>query len=73
MRVRLLSVPPGSGFDSLRAGDEEDFPPEDAVRLIKQGFAVPVAPPAERAVKIVPETRGPARKGGGGRSGGRKK
>lgn len=51
MLVKLLSVPSGSGFDSLRAGDEVDFPPEDAVRLIRHGVAVPVEPKVERAVK----------------------
>jgi hypothetical protein len=59
VRVKLLSVPSGSGFDSLRAGDEVDFPPEDAVRLIEQGHAAPIAEvQVERAVKKpAPEKR----------------
>lgn len=57
MRVRFVSIPIGSGFDHLQAGDEVEFPPEDAVRLVKRGIAVPVAPPVERAVKAPVEKR----------------
>lgn len=52
------------------AGNEIDAPDDEAVRLISGRWAVPVAPPIERAVEIVPETRGPAENGRGGRSGG---
>jgi hypothetical protein len=44
---------------SLEAGDEHEFPQDEAIRLIKEGFAVPVAKPEiELAVKEPPaETR----------------
>lgn len=68
MRVRLLVACHGRCV-----GDEIDVPEDEAVRLFSGRWAVPVAPPLERAVKIVPETRGPAVNSGGGRSGGKKK
>lgn len=42
---------------NLRPGDEAEFADDEAVRFIKAGFAVPVAPPMERAVKAPVETR----------------
>lgn len=44
---------------TLEPGDERDFPQDEAVRLIKSGFAVPVAEsPIERAIASpAPEVR----------------
>lgn len=44
---------------SLEAGDEQEFPQDEAIRLIKEGFAVPVVKSeVELAVKEPPtETR----------------
>jgi hypothetical protein len=55
------------------AGNVIDAPDDEAVRLISGRWAVPVAPPVERAVKTVQETRGPVENNAGGRSGGAKK
>jgi hypothetical protein len=41
--------------------------------MIENGTAVPAAPPVERAVKTVQETRGPVENNAGGRSGGTKR
>lgn len=41
----------------LSPGDEADFPDDEAMRLVVREFAVPVAPPIERAVKTPRETR----------------
>lgn len=68
MMIRLLVPCHGRGV-----GDELDVPEDEAMRLTSGRWAVPVAPRIERAVEIVPETRGPAPKGVGGRSGGGKK
>jgi hypothetical protein len=56
MRVKIVAALPGAVMN-LSPGDEEDFPAEDAVRLIAQGYAIPIAPPVERAVKKPVETR----------------
>jgi hypothetical protein len=55
------------------AGSEVDVPGDEAVRLFSARFAVPAAPPLERAVQTVQETRGPAENSSGGRSGGTKR
>ena len=65
MRIRMLV--------GENAGSEIDAADDEAVRLISGRWAVPVAPPVERAVKAVQETRGPAENSGGGRSGGSRK
>lgn len=41
----------------LSPGDEADFPDDEAMRLVVREFAVPVAPPLERATKKAPEKR----------------
>ena len=64
MLIRMLTGIAGRGF-ALDAGDEHDFPADEAVRLIKSGAAVPVeAAPVERAVMTSP----PERRGRGRRS-----
>lgn len=71
MRIRLLTCYSGADF-CVNNGEETDrFSDAEAIRMIENGTAVPVAPPQERAVKNVQETRGPVRKGAGGRSGGK--
>ena len=41
----------------LAPGDEAEFADAEAIRLIDAGFAVPVAPKIERAVKAPVERR----------------
>jgi hypothetical protein len=65
--MRLKALVARTGIDR---GAEFDRPDHIAIQLIQNGEAVPVAPPVERAVKSVQETRGPAK---GGRSGGKGK
>ena len=65
MRIKMIFGPD--------AGNEIDAADDEAVRLICGRWAVPVAPPVERAVRTVQETRGPAVNSGGGRSGGKKR
>ncbi len=65
MHIRMIFGPD--------TGNVIDAPDDEAVRLISGRWAVPVAPPVERAVKTVPETRGPAENSVGGRSGGSKR
>lgn len=70
MRIRLLTCYAGADF-TANAGEETDaFSGAEAVRMIENGTAVPVAPPVERAVKTVAETRGPAENSEDGRPGG---
>lgn len=60
MRVRLTTGLSGSQF-CLGAGDEHEFPRDEALRLIAAGIAVPVVKrKMERAIAIVPalEQRG---------------
>ncbi|MGI8706200.1 MAG: hypothetical protein ACR2JJ_10485 [Sphingomicrobium sp.] len=62
MRIRMTMSLAGPQY-ALAPGDEHEFPQDEAVRLIKAGFAVPVAEvKLERAVKPMPERRAPARK-----------
>lgn len=63
MLVRLLVGLSGPAY-SLGPGDERDFPPEEAVRLIKAGYAVPASDrAAEAATKLpAPERRGRRKK-----------
>lgn len=58
MRVRLTTGLSGPAY-SLAAGDERDFPRDEALRLIGAGYAVPVSERSpERAVKpSAPERR----------------
>lgn len=58
MLVRMLVGLSGPTM-TLQPDNERDFPQEEAVRLIKAGYAVPVAEPqVERAVvQPVAETR----------------
>lgn len=73
MRIRLLSCYSGADF-TIDAGQETElFSNAECIRMIENGTAVPVAPPVERAVRTVQETRGPAEDSGGGRSGGKRK
>lgn len=70
MRIKVLICYAGADF-TVNAGEEtERFSDAEAVRMIENGTAVPVAPRIERAVKPVQETRGPTE---GGRSGGKGK
>jgi hypothetical protein len=55
MRVRLLVG--FAGATVLIPGDEAEFADAEAIRLIEAGFAVPIAPKVERAVKAAPEKR----------------
>jgi hypothetical protein len=73
MRIKLLTCYSGADF-TANAGEETDkFSAAEAIRMIENGSAVPVAPPVERAVKTVAETRGPAETSDGGRPGGSKR
>lgn len=56
MQVRMLVGLSGPAIN-LIPGDEHAFEQAEAVRLIEAGFAVPVAPKVERAVKPAPEKR----------------
>lgn len=58
MLVRMMVDLRGPAM-SLEAGDEHEFPQDEAIRLIKEGFAVPVVKSeVELAVKEPPtETR----------------
>lgn len=72
MLIRLLTGLSGPAY-SLAAGDERDFPQDEALRLIDAGYAVPVAGVnAEKAVKQRPaaEARHPLDHDGDGRKGG---
>lgn len=64
MLIRLLVGLSGPTY-SLGPGDERDFPPNEAVRLIEAGYAVPVSDRVpETATKLpAPERRGHHRKG----------
>jgi len=55
MRVRMLAGLVGGV--TLGPGDEAEFADAEAIRLIDAGFAVPIAPKIERAVKKPRETR----------------
>lgn len=70
MRIRMLQSISGAGFTCNRNEETDHFSQTEAVRLIEKGYAVPVAPPVERAVKTVAETRGPAENSEDGRPGG---
>jgi len=60
-----------AGLGALAVGDEDDFGPEEGMRLVKNGFAVPASQPLERAVKPPPrETRDPLDRDGDGHRGG---
>ena len=51
MRIRMLVGLSGSAF-SLGPGDEQEFPQEEALRLISAGYAAPVAEtPVETAIR----------------------
>jgi len=57
MRIKLLTCYSGADF-TLNAGEETDrFSDAEAVRMIENGSAVPVAAPIERAVKAPVEKR----------------
>lgn len=60
MLVRMMVDLRGPAM-SLEAGDEHEFPQDEAIRLIKEGFAVPIAKSEiELAVKEPPtEIRDP--------------
>ena len=55
MLVRLLVG--FAGATILAPGDEAEFADDEAIRLIDAGFAVPIAPKIERAVKVPRERR----------------
>jgi hypothetical protein len=55
MRVRLLAG--FAGATVLVPGDEAEFADAEAIRLIEAGFAIPIAPKVERAVKKPVEKR----------------
>ena len=73
MRIRMLCCYSGADFIVNRGEETERFSDAEAIRMIDNGTAVPVAPPVERAVKTVAETRGPAENSEGGRPGGSRK
>jgi hypothetical protein len=56
MRIRMMVGLSGPHI-LLAPGDEAEFADVEAIRFIDAGFAVPVAPPVERAVKAAPEKR----------------
>jgi hypothetical protein len=56
MRIRMLVGLSGPSI-LLAPGDEAEFADVEAIRFIDAGFAVPVSPPIERAVKKPVETR----------------
>lgn len=56
MRIKMLVGLSGPHV-LLSPGDEADFPDDEAMRLVVREFAVPVAPPLERATKKAPEKR----------------
>jgi hypothetical protein len=56
MRVRMLVGLSGPHI-LLSPGDEAEFADAEAIRFIDAGFAVPIAPPVERATKKAPEKR----------------
>jgi hypothetical protein len=56
MQVKMLVCLAGARI-MLNPGDEAEFADDEAIRLIDAGFAVPVAPKIERAVKKPRETR----------------
>lgn len=56
MLIRVTTSLAGLDF-ALSPGEERDFPEAEAISLIKAGFAVPVEPPVERAVRSAPERR----------------
>lgn len=59
MRIRMLTCYAGADF-VVNAGEEtERFSDAEAIRMIENGTAVPVAKAIEKAVKAPPETRGP--------------
>jgi hypothetical protein len=59
MLIRMLVGLSGPAY-TLSPGDERDFPPDEAARLIAAGYAVPASEqPIERAVRRrAPEKRG---------------
>lgn len=59
MHVRMLTGLSGPAYN-LAVGDERDFPEAEAIRLIEAGYAVPVEPAKENAIKRQPakEKRG---------------
>lgn len=66
MRVRMNTTSAGPE-GVLQSGREYDLPPEEARQLLQGGYATPVKPEAETAVRSAPETaaaptRPPARK-----------
>lgn len=56
MRVRMVVGLSGPAIN-LIPGDEADFPDDEALRLVRAGFAVAVAVPIERAVRAPSERR----------------
>jgi hypothetical protein len=59
MKIRMLTGLSGLEY-SLSPGDEQDFPNDEALRLVEAGYAVPVVEAkVERAIKKAPakETR----------------
>jgi len=56
MRVRMVVGLSGPAIN-LIPGDEADFPEDEALRLVQAGFAEPVKPKTERAVKRQAERR----------------
>jgi hypothetical protein len=73
MRIRMLTCYAGVDFTVNANEETERFSDSEAIRMIENGTAVPAAPPVERAVKTVQETRGPVENNAGGRSGGTKR
>lgn len=57
MRIRMLTCYAGADFTVNANEETERFSDAEAVRMIENGTAVPVAPKIERAVKAPVETR----------------
>lgn len=64
MRLKMMVGLSGSAI-CLQPNDEHDFDDDEAVRLIKAGYAVPVAGPVleTATVAAAPETRAKPSKG----------
>ena len=57
MRIKLLTCYVGADFCVNRNEETERFSDNEAIRMIANGTAVPVAKPIERAVKAPVEKR----------------
>lgn len=60
MRIRMVQSYAGTDFVVGAEEETERFSDAEAIRMIENGTAVPVAPKLERAVKTAKETRSPA-------------